>query len=359
MSKLFNRVRMTVSGTPGTGTITLGAAFSNAYCTFAEAGVSTGNVVAYFIEDSSDFEIGIGTYTSAGTLLSRDSVVLSKIGGAAGTTKLTLTSSAIVYLSPRKEDLLSISETQTANRVFAGPSSGGDAAPTFRALVAADLPAGGTGKAADQQIFTSSGTWTKPSGFGAKAYVLIEAWGAGGGGSRDSASNQDGGGGGAYKRRLILLSSLGATETVTIGARGVGRTGSDGAGTSGGSTTVGSLLTAYGGAGGPDGDAGGSGGGYYSVGGNGVSDGDCFTGGHGASSSISVGRGVNGGGGGGGPTNTTGGVSQFGGSGASAVAGVPSAASSPGGGGAASTSSSTNGGDGGDGKCVVTVFDGA
>lgn len=40
--------------------------------------------------------------------------------------------------------------TQTANRVWAGPTSGGDAAPTFRALVANDLPTvptnkGGTG----------------------------------------------------------------------------------------------------------------------------------------------------------------------------------------------------------------------
>ena len=32
--------------------------------------------------------------------------------------------------------------TQTANRVLAGPSTGADAAPTFRALVVADLPAG-------------------------------------------------------------------------------------------------------------------------------------------------------------------------------------------------------------------------
>jgi len=31
--------------------------------------------------------------------------------------------------------------TQTANRVFAGPSSGSAAAPTFRAVAMADLPA--------------------------------------------------------------------------------------------------------------------------------------------------------------------------------------------------------------------------
>lgn len=35
----------------------------------------------------------------------------------------------------------SISTAQNANKVLAGPASGGDAAPTFRALVAADIPA--------------------------------------------------------------------------------------------------------------------------------------------------------------------------------------------------------------------------
>jgi hypothetical protein len=105
VAKLFNRVRMTVSGTPGTGTITLAAPFSNAYCSFSESGVANGDVVAYFIEDGNDFEIGIGTYTSAGTTMSRDTVTLSKIAGVSGTTKLTLTNSAIIYLSPRKEDL--------------------------------------------------------------------------------------------------------------------------------------------------------------------------------------------------------------------------------------------------------------
>lgn len=91
------------------------------------------------------------------------------------------------------------------------------------------------GKAADQQVFTSSGTWTKPSGFGAKAYAFIQAWGAGGGGARHStANNAGGGGGGGYKEFWILLSSLGATETVTIGAGGAGRTSTNGNGTAGG-----------------------------------------------------------------------------------------------------------------------------
>jgi hypothetical protein len=110
MAKFFNRVRMAVSGAAGAGTVTLAAAFSVAYCTFAESGVANGDVVSYFIEDGNNFEIGIGTYTSAGTTLSRDTIRLSKSGGVSGTAKLTLTASAVVYLSPAKEDMISMSE---------------------------------------------------------------------------------------------------------------------------------------------------------------------------------------------------------------------------------------------------------
>jgi hypothetical protein len=151
---------MTVSGTPGTGTVTLGSAFSNAYLTLNEAGVANGDVVSYFIEDASDFEIGIGTYTSAGTTLSRDTVTLSKISGTSGTTKLTLTNAALVYLSPRKEDLLSVSETQVANKVLAGPTSGGAATPTFRSLVAADLPSAGAVLQVIQATYTANADLT-------------------------------------------------------------------------------------------------------------------------------------------------------------------------------------------------------
>jgi len=38
--------------------------------------------------------------------------------------------------------LLTTATTQSANQVFAGPTSGAAAVPTFRALVPADLPSG-------------------------------------------------------------------------------------------------------------------------------------------------------------------------------------------------------------------------
>lgn len=102
-SLLFNRVKVSTA-TTGTGTVTLGAAFSNAFCTFAEAGVANGNVITYLIEDGNDFEIGRGTYTSSGTTLSRNTVLLSKISGTSGTSKINLSGSAAVSITASKED---------------------------------------------------------------------------------------------------------------------------------------------------------------------------------------------------------------------------------------------------------------
>lgn len=131
MAKIYNLARMTTA-TTGTGTITLGAAVSG-YLSFAGAGATDGQTVSYGIKDGANSEVGTGVYTSAGTTLTR-SVTTSTNSNSA----INLSGSAEVFITPRKEDLLSISETQTANFVYAGPSSGSAAAPGFRALVAAD-----------------------------------------------------------------------------------------------------------------------------------------------------------------------------------------------------------------------------
>jgi len=113
--KQFNRARMTTA-TAGTGTITLGSAVAR-YATFAEAGIGDGDLVTYTIEDGNDFEIGRGTYTASGTTLSRDTVLLSKIGGTSGTTKITLSGVASVFLTAAKEDIEQLSLTNTGLRV--------------------------------------------------------------------------------------------------------------------------------------------------------------------------------------------------------------------------------------------------
>lgn len=97
-----------------------------------------------------------------------------------------------------------------------------------------------SGVASSYTEFLSSGTWTKPAGV---TWVFIEAIGGGGGGAGAAFGGQatGGGGGGGYASRLMLASSLGSTETVTIGAGGTGGVGDDGA--NGGNTTFGSHVT--------------------------------------------------------------------------------------------------------------------
>jgi hypothetical protein len=127
------------------------------------------------------------------------------------------------------------------------------------------------GGAINAQTFNSSGTWTKPSGFSSSSRVLIQAWGGGGSGGRN-VGNAGGGGGGGYFERWVSLSELSSTETVTIGAGGASRTGSNQNGATGGNTTFGSKVTAYGGGGGtgnePSNYAGGGGGGEFEAGGD-------------------------------------------------------------------------------------------
>ena len=98
MVTLVNRAKVTTA-TTGTGTITLGSAESG-YQSFADAGVSDGDVVRYVIEDGSDWEIGSGTYTATGTTLSR-TVDESSNSDAA----LNLTGSAVVFITAAAEDI--------------------------------------------------------------------------------------------------------------------------------------------------------------------------------------------------------------------------------------------------------------
>ncbi len=69
------------STTAGTGTLTLNGA-SSGFQSFAAIG--NGNTTYYCITDSGtgDWEVGVGTYSSAGTTLSRDAVLASSNAGA-------------------------------------------------------------------------------------------------------------------------------------------------------------------------------------------------------------------------------------------------------------------------------------
>ena len=86
-----------------------------------------------------------------------------------------------------------------------------------RSTGAVSLP--NTPRTMTQKIYTASATWTKPAGL-----TKIQVWGIGAGGSTpDStaatgeANPCSGGGSGTYGFKEILASSLGATESVTVG----------------------------------------------------------------------------------------------------------------------------------------------
>ena len=86
-----DRVQVT-STTTGTGTFTLGSAVAG-FQDFSVIG--NGNTTYYAIVLGSEWEVGLGTYTSSGTTLSRDTVLASSTGSkvsfSAGTKNVFVT----------------------------------------------------------------------------------------------------------------------------------------------------------------------------------------------------------------------------------------------------------------------------
>ena len=231
------------------------------------------------------------------------------------------------------------------------------------------------------QIFTTSGTWTKPSwatGVSANdevinandSLVIVHLWGAGGGGNTQVLGR--GGGGGAFVYGIYTSSQVNATAAVVVGVGGSpGQPG--GASSFGNSSSFGPgnrTLTAYGGGGGGNtSGSGGGGGGWLSAGtistGGTPLPGNTTTGynstfGGGSTDSGGAGGSIYGGaagsysagvavtiyGGGGGAFSTPGGSSVYGGRGGNNTV----AATVPGGGGGSNTAAFATGANG---KVVV------
>ena len=175
--------------------------------------------------------------------------------------------------------------------------------------------------------FAVDGTFTKPGGLDDDRLVTIECWGGGGGGA--SQTNGAGGGGGSYAIRRMRAIDVPSSVAVTIGPGG-------GIGVSGGNTTFGALLTAYGGgrAQALAAGAGGGGGGELAAGqAGGISfNGGALFGGAGGAAGLAGGsvNGFGGGGGGGGNSPGSGGSGgnslRGGGGGAGQGGGTPASA---------------------------------
>ena len=144
--------------------------------------------------------------------------------------------------------------TLSANNVLLGngtsavqavaPSTNGNILTSNGTTWVSQAPSASGALAAKTCTFDASGTWTKPSGYGCSARVYIQAWGGGGSGGRCSCGGT-GGGGGGYNYRCISIACLASTVTVTIGAGGTATCGRTGV--TGGTSSFGSHVSAYGG----------------------------------------------------------------------------------------------------------------
>ena len=158
MAKLFNLARVETS-TTGTGSITLGAAKAG-FLTFAQAGVQDGDVVTYAISSGTDSEIGRGTYTAAGTVLSRDTILNSTNSDAA----ISLSGTSEVFITAAAQNFTDVEITSgTINGTPIGASTA--SAGTFSNLTLSD---GGTLTLGRQVPASNEGghiTYQAPDGF--------------------------------------------------------------------------------------------------------------------------------------------------------------------------------------------------
>lgn len=166
---------------------------------------------------------GIGSFALT-DITAEARVFLALVTKAQQRTSLELTSAAITPID-------------TSTNLLLNPTQ----LPTREAVRGAILATGGPAR---RVVFTASGTFVKADQgqYPDNHLVLIEAWGGGKGGG-NSGTNRSGGAGGNYSSRWVRFVDLPTTIPVAVGAGGA-----PGAsiGSSGGNTTFGTILTAYG-----------------------------------------------------------------------------------------------------------------
>jgi hypothetical protein len=111
-----DRVKETTA-TTGTGTVTLAGA-SAGFQSFSVIGDA--NTTYYTLVSGSDWEVGIGTYTSSGTTLSRDTVLESSNAGS----KITLAGTSDVFCTYPAEKAVVQDETNTGVAPQMGATNG-------------------------------------------------------------------------------------------------------------------------------------------------------------------------------------------------------------------------------------------
>lgn len=310
---------------------------------FSAAGSTTGDA---FVNRSSANNLQIGTTDSnaAGTLTLHSlqfDVNTAPVGSASIAPSCHLYNAAF-HRSGGNTAVADVVGDGTHALVVAGKSDGSGAV-AFGATSTVQITGGNLqGPGFQKQIFTSSGTFTIPTGITQAKATVTGAGGAGGGGTAATVGGHGGGSGGTSIKFLTGLTPAN-TITVTVGTGGTGV--SAGSGNNGGSSSISSgtqtigTVTANGGGGGglattapgPGGAAG--------------SGGDFNFGGNTGSPNAQTASNVSGGGAG----------SIFGGGGATAFGnntGGAGSAPGAGGGGGGGASANTAGGAGANGQVI-------
>lgn len=156
-----DRVKETTA-TTGTGTVTLAGA-SAGFQSFSVIGDA--NTTYYTLVSGSDWEVGIGTYTSSGTTLSRDTVLESSNAGS----KITLAGTSDVFCTYPAEKAVVQDETNTAY-VPQLAASNGVSLTKNNISSSFTIPTDYNGFAVGPQTVDSGVAFTIPSG---SRYIVI------------------------------------------------------------------------------------------------------------------------------------------------------------------------------------------
>ena len=209
MPVLKNRAYV-VTATTGTGTITLGSPVAG-YQSFTDAGLTTGAVTRYTIQDGANWEIGLGTYTTSGNTLTRTPSESSNSGSA-----INLSGNAEVFIAATAEDVSPLYDanfvTQTTSS-FLGPNASG----TDAVAIGLDAQASGTRSVGIGALATGTNVGAIATGNGAVALGGSNASGTEAFSANNSRNNAAYGSTGANSVTLGYQSRAQATYSVAIG----------------------------------------------------------------------------------------------------------------------------------------------
>jgi hypothetical protein len=140
---LADRVRDTTT-TTGTGTVTLSGTAPTGYQNFSVIG--NGNTCYYTINAGSQWEVGIGTYSSTGPTLARTTILASSSSG-----------SAVDFAAGTKDVFVTYPAEKSVNYDASDNVGIGNTAPSYKLEVTGDIR---TGSGGDLRLGSATGTTT-------------------------------------------------------------------------------------------------------------------------------------------------------------------------------------------------------